>query len=271
MHYRDTVWYTSAVMDLNAEIEDLEAQKSQLAGIKSNLRTKTQKNVLLSVKNRLKKRHKWAHKLEMGDLSYFKAYELIRILAELEGRLWSPAECATLGEPRALHEGPGEKAIKMRLGLTLSSSTGRDLPNGEIKWLDNGKGSLQAMQVSLCGQKAWGAFIFEQAEAGLFRGLDPTVRQALKDGEVPKRMIDVLPLNVHRELCMAVLPAKVLAGYGDIYCAFNFGYIVVPADDLNAWRLTGISKGRPRYALNIDYVVIKLLISSSEQQLDVVA
>jgi hypothetical protein len=276
MHYRDTAWYTREVADLNAVIEGLETQKSQLAGIRINgtvnrKRTPEEQGILQSINGRLKKRREWAQQLATGDLSYFTTYQLVRLLAEVSGQLWSFAEAATLLLHRALHEGPGEKAIKLRLGLTLSSSTGRDLPNGEIKWLDNGKGSLQAMQVAQCGQKAWGAFIFEQAEAGLFKDLDPAVRQAFKDGELPRNVIDALPDGIYNQLMLAVSPGAVLQSYGDIYCTFNFGYIVVSASHTYAWRLVGISKGRPRYALRTDYITGKLLQSTSQQQLDVVA
>jgi hypothetical protein len=257
---------------LVGELASLASERALLAGIKRSDRDEEQRRRFDSIPSLIRTRKAYFTAAGKLQLSYFTSYQLCFVLAEALSQAWTPEEYASLASLRKQGEGPGEKALCMRFGLPLAGPNDKiDLMGrGDVKWLDNGTGGVQLMQVGTCGSEAYCSLLLEGGEAGLFRSLADEQRRLFMRGEVFRSALDSMPQAVSDAVKAACRPSKALAGYLDIHCAFQFGFIVVPAahaDD--AWELVSITKGRPRYALRRDYVVGQLL--ATQQQPEVTA
>ena len=275
-----------------AEVSGLQAQIAQLAGTiqgkkDANARATRKKDIqkfaaeekrLKSLEKKLDEAMELRDRYATGDPATLTHYQIAKIRAELRDTLWTPAAAASLSLPRAQHEGWGEKAVRIMRGLPpVVTQAKRDMDDGDVKKLDTGKNGLQTIQVGLGGLRTYLAFIISETQEGLFyrTDADPSILWAISIGEVTNEIIegDLIPRDVRSRLLKAFRPSAILADYGDIYCAFEFGYNVVPAADADeAWTLVSITKGKPRYALTKRYSARKMLEElAAEQQADVAA
>lgn len=200
-------------------------------------------------------------------------YQINHIRAEMAGTTWSPEAHATLNEKRAAHEGWGEKAVRIMRGLPhVVTQEKRDMEDGDIKRLDNGNGGLQSVQVGRCGLTAYLSFVWELAsDVKISKYIDRKVVDAIKTGELPKEMLEgpakQFPYWLLDRMMSYVLPSDVIGQYGDIYCAYEFGYVVIPQGDADdAWTLISITKGKPRYGLRKAYSLQKMLEESAAKE-----
>lgn len=272
----------SLLSPLDAEINKLSEQLIQLArtieekeAANVNL-CKTKKkpikgdtNKLLSTQRQLERLQELHRQIKEGNSGSFTHYQVLKIRAEQNGWIWTPEAALTLNMPCARHEGPGEKAIRTQFGMSLETTKDkRDLDDGDIKWMESAAGTVDRVSVGVDGQRAYNDFIIELAESGFFKrtDVDPEVMLALRRGEVSKELIDrgAIPEEVMARFNDSFLPSKVLGCYGNIYAVFSFGYNLIPqADADQAWSFLSITKCKPRYVLNKDYSVNKMLEASS--------
>lgn len=265
---------------VDAQRSAYEAQINELAGTieskksanltlpKSKQRpTKADEAKLERLRKELQECEERRRELESGTARELTHYRICKIRAEMSGTIWTPEAAASLPLPRLHHEGRGEKAVRIMRGLDLVvTQEKRDMEDGDIKWLDNGNNSLQTVQVGRCGLTAYLTFVWNLARDKRVKTVDPVIIRAIKDGELPKELLEspAMPFWLQEELASNVLPSEIIGQYGDIYCAFNFGYVVIPQADANeAWSFVNITKGKPRYALNKRYSVKKMLEEST--------
>lgn len=262
----------ASLKDLRVLIEELAGtiESKKIANVgkpKSKQRpTKGDELKLERLRNQLEDYEEARREFEAGTAKELTHYRICKIRAELNGTSWSPEAKATLDLPRLAHEGRGEKAVRTMRGLELVvTQDKRDMDDGDIKWLDNGHNGLQTVQTGRGGLCAFLNFVWELARSDRAKDLDLKVVEAIKCGELPKELLegDAMPKWLLEDLVFNVMPSTVLGEYGDIYCAFDFGYVVIPqADADEAWSLVSITKGKPRYALNKRYSVKKMLEES---------
>lgn len=261
------------ICDLRVQIEGIAGtiESKKLANVgKSKSRQKPTKGDEMKLNRlqvRLQEREEHRRQFEDGSAKELTHYRTCRLRAELNGTLWTSEAAATLSLPRLAHEGRGEKAVRTMRGLELVvTQDKRDMDDGDIKWLDNGHNGLQTVQTGRGGLCAFLNFVWELARSDKASKIDSKIIDAIKCGELPKELLesDLMPSWLLEDLMCHVLPSDVLGQYGDIYCAFDFGYVVIPeADADEAWSLVSITKGKPRYALNKKYTTKKMLEESS--------
>lgn len=281
MRFTETTVFVKLLAPMDAEESELLAQIDRLAG---TIERKKSANAAATKKKDEQKFRADEIRMEaaqkrLADIHFKKGllfsgsslthYEMCQIRAEMHASSWSQEAKATLALPRFQHEGRGEKAVRMMRGLSLVVTQGkRDMDDGEIKWMDNDHGGTQTMQVCRSGTVAVGGFIFSLTDKEKAT-LDPRIRAAIIEGELQKELLEgrgeaKMPTELLIRLAGFVLPSEVLNDYGDIYAAFNFGYVVVPHTDADdAWSLVSITKGRPRYALRKSYSLKKMLDESA--------
>lgn len=258
--------------ELRVQIEELAGtiESKKLANVgkaKSKQKpTKGDEIKLGRLQERLQECEEHRRQFEDGTARELTHYRTCRLRAELNGTLWSPQAKATLELPRLAHEGRGEKAVRTMRGLELVvTQDKRDMEDGDIKWLDNGHSGLQTVQTGRCGLTSYLSFVWDLARSNKVPEIDPVIIEAIKSGEIPKELLEgeSMPSWLLESLVSYILPSDVLGQYGDIYCAFDFGYVVIPqADADEAWSLVSITKGKPRYALNKRYTARKMLEDS---------
>ena len=273
MRFTDTKVFTDLLAPLDAEGFELLAQIDQLAGTierkkaanavatkKKDMQLFRADEIRLEAAQRKLVRLR-AEKIALQTGGSLKHYQICRARAEMNGTFWSPEAEASLVLPRAQHEGWGEKAVRIMRGLPSAvTQEKRDMEDGDVKKIDNGHGGLQTVQVGRCGTAAVHRFIWsltDQEKASL----DPSLQRAILEGELPKELLEGggMPAWLLARLAEFVLPGEILSQYGDIYAAFEFGYVVIPQVDADeAWTLVSITKGKPRYALRKAYSLRKL-------------
>lgn len=198
----------------------------------------------------------------------FTHYEIMQMIAEMLGTVWTTEAAMTLNDKRAAHEGRGEKAVRMMRGLPLIvTQEKRDMEDGDVKWLDGG-GSVQCPQVGRCGLTAYIKFVWDLAQdTKISKYINPQIIEAITSGELPHTKLEGLPSWLLERIMTYIEPTDILGQYGDIYCAFEFGYVVVPQSDVSdAWTLVGVTKGKPRYSLKRSYSLQKMLELSAMQE-----
>lgn len=254
----------------------IESKKNANAGLSKSKQRPTlgDENRRSSIAKKLLDVQERKQRLQAGDL--ITHYQLVRIQAEMNEGIWTPEAAATLDEPRAQHEGRGEKAVHSMLGLPFEAKqTKRDLDDGDVKWMESAQHGLQTIQVGGDGREAYISFIMEECDAGLLKRkeIDPSVIAAFRRGEVTKELINsgLIPADVLQRLLSKLLPSRILCSYGNIYGAFSFGYVMVPADDADqAWSLVSVTKCMPRYALNKAYTH-RMVVSAAQHRPNVAA
>lgn len=239
----------------------LQSERDVLAGTKRSSRTEEQQRRFNSIPNLIRTRKAYLEEANELGFGYFTTYLLVQLLSEADNNLWTLKALATIDKkelPR--HVGRGEEAVHLNLGKPFLPSQGkRDLDDGDVKWLDDGAGGVQLVQVGRCGARAWGRFLLATAEAGDMRGLPEDVRDVVATGEVTRELLRRLPPSLADGLRQAMASANVLSSYGAIYCAFEFGFVVVPVEDADeAWDFVSVTKQKPRYALRRSYVERRL-------------
>ena len=280
MQHTATRTFADLFAPMDARMTELLAQIDELAGTISAKKAANELEVRKTYKHktkaledkfeRLRKEYEEvreaAGEITGGTSAKLTHYTVCKIRAEQDGTTWSKSAEESLKLPRAQHEGWGEKAVRIMRGLPLDVTQGkRDMDDGEIKKLDNGHGGLQTVQVGECGTSALFTFVWDlndQAKSSV----SSEVAAAFKRGEVPKELINgpLMPAWLKAQLLDALKPSKILGQYGDIYCVFEFGYVVIPQADVDdAWELVSVTKGKPRYALKKIYSVKKMLECSA--------
>ena len=281
MRFTGTTVFAALLMPLDVDDTKLTALIDQLAG---TIEHKKAANALATKKKDIQKYRSDEIKLEAAKKKLIAIreekrqlfsgeslthYEICHITAEMRGTCWSERAKAALLLPRKAHEGPGEQSVRIDRGLPLvCTQDKRDMDDGDVKWLDSGKESLQAPKVGKCGvEAAWG-FLLGLTDVEK-KKIPREVWDYLKTGELPKDLLDgkyetKVPDWMLARLMDYILPSLVIGQYGDIYAAFNFGYLVVPeADADEAWLPIGISQGKPRYRLRREYSLRKMLEEST--------
>jgi len=270
--------------DLQVKIEELagtiESKKAYNTGLSKSKQKPTKGDEIALERARKKLLELEEERQEIFNGTHHKLthYAINEIRARMANQNWSPEAQASLSLPRLAHEGWGEKGVRIMRGLPLVvTQDKRDMDDGDIKKLDNGHGGLQTVQVGRCGLVAYLSFIWDLTSVERVT-IDPTVAEAIKSGELPKELLEsggAMPTWLLERLASYIIPSDVIGQYGSIYCAFEFGYVVIPqADADEAWTVVSITKGKPRYALRKSYSIKKMLEESTtpvDAQTDVAA
>lgn len=288
--FERTETFAAILAPVDADIADLQGRRDQLARTIENKQnanvglSKSKQKPTLADENRLASLAKKLLELQdergrllAGDIGCFNHYQLLKIQAEMSGWVWTPEAAATLNDPRAQHEGRGEKALHMVLGREFTPGhAARDLEGddgGDVKWMESLKKEapgVQPIQVGTSGREGYIDFIMRECDAGMLKRKDVDLETfvAFRRGEVTRKLIDSgsIPIDVIGRLLARLLPSNILSSYGNVYGAFSFGYVVVPADDADeAWSLISVTKCLPRYALNKAYTHRKVMAGSVAQ------
>ncbi len=118
MHIHETTKYRECVDVVACEIIRLKENLEELKHYKRGTPGIADKRA--QVRSSLKTRE--AKLAKFQSLDGFSTFELIHILAEMEGTVWTPEQAEAWNSERAIHEGKGEKSLRMRFGLPLVSS-----------------------------------------------------------------------------------------------------------------------------------------------------
>lgn len=281
MKYIDTNLFVNLLAPMDAAIVELEFQYRQLA---RTIEEKKLANAELSkskqkstVKNEtsLRKIEKDIEIAKQKRLDLYrlklKPIELVTMLMECDGTLWTPEEALEWGKELANQEGRGEKGLRIRHNLPQVSTTQDvDLPeiNEEVKCIESASGgSLQTIRPGTHGNKIYSAWMFLSAELGAFKNLSTEHRDAIMFGELLRSMLyGSLPAKFKNEIHELLKPSNVLGHYNAVNAVTKCGFIRVPREDFNsAWSLVSITKGGPKYELKTSYIVERLVRTVLDQ------
>jgi hypothetical protein len=276
--YTETVPYTNLVARFNA---DVDRTRSELASIKALLKEMKRRRrgepLDLWLEAQRRRRNSLASQLEtrtnkLVRLDSFKVplWYLVEFLSAASGELWTVEQASTWSKELAAHEGRGEKALRLRHGLSLVPSTEDcDITLGdgtriEVKNLQgrsgDGKFNIQDIQTGKTGRKVYARWMVQQAEIGRFKGLSEQLRDAIFTGELGRGSVyGLLPDDVMVDLLEVLRPHNVLGSYDAIVGTTRFGSITIPRADFDeAWILDTVTKMGPKYSLKRDYIVGRL-------------
>lgn len=262
MSIRDTNAYNGLVARLNAETAALEAELSQLAGIKRDKKATSRRS---NIKALIKARQSKLLQLERpGDsLRLFKMWDLVHMEVELQGCTWSPGQLLLWDMPLAIHEGRGEKSLRDKHGLPQEVTQGAvDLHeiNEEAKnWNgrdSNGSDSIQSIRIGKVGKSVYGRACRNISRSHPDSVMPEAQWDSLFTGEVtPGMLYHDLPHGVSRVLLDELAPSKVLGHYAAINGCSRLGYLRIPVEDVDrAWRLCCVTQMSPKYELRREYV-----------------
>jgi hypothetical protein len=195
---------------------------------------------------------------------------LVEFLSAADGELWTTEQAESWSKELAAHEGRGEKALRIRYGITQVPHNEdcdiirADGTKEEVKNLqgrtNKGLFNIQDIQTGHHGRKTYTRWMGVNAEAGLFKGLNDDLRDAIFSGEVPQSLLyRVLPENIRSALHEVLKPSNVLGYYDRMIGTTRFGSITIPKADFDAaWSLKTVTKSGPKYALRRQYVMDRL-------------
>lgn len=206
----------------------------------------------------------------MSELSssYFTLWDLVHLLADAEGTLWTKDEAELWNLELVAYEGRGEKSLKARHGLVQGPTIGTcDLAeiNEEVKnWqcvLPKDKRGIQSIRVGDVGKRSYGRLQRNIVRTNDNDAMSDEQWDCLACGEVSGgKLYRDLPEQVRAYLQAELAPSKVMASYDAINGASELGYVRIPRVDYDdAWRLSCITQMSPKYDLRVDYVKSRLL------------
>jgi hypothetical protein len=277
MPYTETVAFVELVTQVAQRLEGAVTEAAKLTALRERIRlcpdhVKKLANLRYQVKARATDLKK-IHALDLSD------WDLLRILIEAEGTTWTPLETCMWIEPKAANEGSGEKALKLRLGLSpVSTYKAGDLAwsfhgiryLGEVKKLEGmrtGKPYVQGIQTGTAAEnvyKDWLTFFGQD----MLKPFEPDLRRVVGRGNLTAKRLRLLPLNVTGSLLMELGPLLVLGGYDVVLGTTRHGFITVPRHDYDvAWKLDRVSRSGPNYKLQTSYIVsrLKATLSTNHQ------
>jgi len=281
--YTETPAYLDEVQKLELDItrlvsvvEETKAKLKSLPVKKRNEPVNSERLILQKRRDGLKSRLV-TRKGKLARLRELRLplWYLVEFLSAAHGELWTAEQAESWSKELAAHEGRGEKALRMRYGVTGVSSNGDcDIILGgqriEVKNLQGrsgeGKFMIQDIQTGHHGRKAYTRWMGQAAEEGRFRlmshdeGQNAAFRDAIFSGEVTQGLLyHSLPSHISEELQRVLSPSAVLATYDTIVGTTRFGSITIPKVDFDkAWSLKTVTKSGPKYTLRRAYVVERL-------------
>lgn len=270
---------------LKAE-EDLNLVKAQCAALPKKKRKdppNPEAEALRKKRDRLKARVKSCQSrlLALYDLNKLPLWYKVQLLSAAEDELWTLEQAATWSKELAAHEGRGEKALRLRYGVTAGTTTedcdiiwnglrlevknleGRSVVKGKNRWV------IQEIQTGHNGRKTYTRWMGLAAEALRFKGLGEEFRDAIFCGEVTGGMLfNTLPEELRKEMWELLRPSNVLKHYDAVIGTTRFGSITVPKADFDkAWSLKNVTKSGPKYKLKEKYVDERLAKTLASGQL----
>lgn len=256
MRFHDSQVYTKIAQRLNAETAALEAELSGLVGVAPRERSATQRAQITKARAKLKTRASQLAKARwMSNLSW---PDVVQLLMEVDGGLWTSDELSLLQLDVASFEGRGEKPIRHRLGYPLVATMGAcDLPNDEeIKYVGN---NIELIRVGKVGKRTYVRVLRELP--------DELITDEMLDGEVSAgKLFHTLPEPVRSKLQAELSPDRVLTSYSAIYVTTDEGFIRVPREDFaSAWSLACVTQMSPKFKLKRGYVEDRLSASLSAE------
>jgi hypothetical protein len=279
--YTQTPTYIALVKRLEADVEKVQSELNELKAFLKTVKPRRRKEAADpeveakrkrrdSLSGRLKTR---ANKLvRLSDLKTSLWY-MVEFLSAATGELWTEEQADSWSKELAAHEGRGEKALRMRYGISLVPSTDdcdiilADGSRIEVKNLQgragDGKFNVNDIQTGKTGRKIYARWMAQQAEAGRFRGLSDHLRDAIFTGELGRGTVyGVLPKDIYDDLLEVLRPHNVLGSYDAIVGTTRFGSITIPKADFDAaWVLETVTKMGPKYALRRGYIVNRLKLT----------
>ena len=283
VRYTDTEIYKYTVDRALADIRFLTEAREKLVGIKlrgkdvkdRRKRTPEEQSEFESVNRRIKSAETRLQR--MHDLTA-PIWDLLHVLMQAEGTLWTPQEVALWGKELDANEGRGEEALKLRYEIPTDVTTrecdlvkivdGEFVLYEEVKNLQekpdesaekDGRYRLQEIQTGAMGRHAYCMWMLERAEEGHFKHLNVDMRRALGTGELTASLIDELPPFLSESVKEAMLPFHVMGFYRAVNGTTKNGFVWIPREHFDdAWALTHVTKAGPKYALRKSYVVQRL-------------
>lgn len=253
------------------EIGALQIERQVLEIIPRRDRTVVQQKRYIALANLVKTKQARYEKLLNLDIP---SWDLLHILMEAEGTLWTPEEVTMWHKSLANTEGRGEEALRKRLGLSPDLTTeacdlvkyekGVRLIYEEVKNLQgrraDGKFSIQEIQTSKHGRQMYCMWMMERAENGCFKGLNDELRRAFGTGEVGPKKVDALAEPLRADMMSSLSPTSVLSTWDAINGTTRNGFIRIPAHDAQiAWRFKCVTKSGLKYVLRESYIIKRLL------------
>lgn len=181
--------------------------------------------------------------------------EVIKAYIEKLGNVWTPEEADLVSVSRQHHahgEGPGEKAIRSRLGLdinNISSKNKTDITeysaNAECKYLNK---FTEPFKLNAEGTDAWNSVgqesIFHSTRVLWQR--EVTVSKIKSLSEQPLMIIDKMKFSN-------------VVGYNFLCIISNYGFFSIPRREFDdVFEFYKISQSTPRYKINLTYIENKL-------------
>jgi len=266
--YTDTQTFKNHEALITNEISSLEAEFKSLGGV-PGMGGKRQ-----AIRSTLRTRHSWIEGINSLSSSYFTLWDLIHILADAEGTLWTPNEARLWHVELANYEGRGEKSIRTRLGLHDGPTTDTcDLAeiNEEVKnWQgaahSSGKPRIQSIRVGEIGKKAYGRLQRDIVRSNGNDIMSDEFWDALACGEVsPGKLYNSMPEAIRSRLLTELAPSKVMSCYDAVNGVTELGYVRIPREDYDrAWRLNCITQMSPKYDVRVDYIKQRLMKTLSD-------
>lgn len=208
--------------------------------------------------------------LRIQDPNRLTLHQLLTVLMDCDGTLWTDEERTLNQQPTLSYEGYGEKALRARHSIIDGPTQfDCDLPglNEEIKsWeVTTDLGSIASFKVGAIGMKMFGRVKRSIIRSTTDAMLDESMWEAFDTGEVSAgKLYNTLPEHIRNELQRELAPSKVLGKYAAINGTTSMGFLRVPAADYDrAFRLVCITKMSPKYILRRDYVESRLGIVSA--------
>lgn len=220
----------------------------------------------------------------MRDLStsYFTMWQLVHLLADAEGTLWTPEEAALWNLEVQTYEGRGEKSLRHRYRDSVSQVASQgscDLKeiNEEIKnWQGDAslpgdgpvcKRTIQSIRAGKAGKNAYARLHREIVRQHDDAEMPMELWDALAVGELsPRKLHKDLPHGIKLNIQYYLSPSIIMGGYDAVNGVSELGFLRIPRSDYNsAFSLTCITQMGPKYDLRKNYVRDRLCATFDAQ------
>lgn len=278
MKFTQTKTFGKLLAPMDAEIAELTAQISQIAG---TIESKNAANAVAKRKsdrlptkgdeNKLERLQKQLNALVERRLqlhtelprSFYGWLDLINMLVEVSGNVWTARQQELGAKELEAYEGRYEDSYRDARGWPLGASLDcTDFPgNGEGKYLREDT----TFRISKIGTTAFGKLLRTVSREFPDETMTAEQWETLFGGEVSQsKVYNTLPEPVRTRIQTVLEPTKVL-NYEYMVFLVDHGYIEVPkADYAKAISLVAITQMSPRYRLKREYVEERLLATLNE-------
>lgn len=263
MNYTQTDEYRCALSFINSDIKQHNRELLRLQQLSTRTKTKQDK-----IHKKLATRYNDLNVLNTPTKWSWET--AIRMLMNVEGTFWTLDEGDLNDKPRIAGEGFGEKGLRKRLGMPTVITNTKSMcdleEHGEVKCMQNmniENFSITPIKLGTVGETSYRRWLgLAQKELNLSDEQIGTLAR----GEVSFNGNE----DYEENMKLKFSPSAILRDeceYNAIWNTFLFGFIRIEQGDYDkAYKLVKISQGGPRYTLDKNYIINRVLSHGLPQQ-----